>query len=116
MHCCVRCAILHAFDQSERKVVGEPKPSNTHKSIKICVGETTASFVFAVMRLERIANFPDQADVQEITSRISGNAAAAMRYDIHDICAHSAVAIRYFTISVRKRGCDTIFHGIFANL
>ncbi len=84
--------------------------------MKICVEENYGHFFLAVMRLECIANFPDQADVQEITSRISGNAAAAMRYDIRDICAHSAVAIRYFTISVRKRGCDTIFHGIFANL
>ena len=84
--------------------------------MKTCVGRNYGFFFVAVMRLECIANFPDQADVQEITSRISGNAAAAMRYDIRDICAHSAVAIRYFTISVRKRGCDTICHGIFANL
>ena len=38
----------------------------------------------------------------------------AIRYSRY-LCA-SAVAIRYFTISVRKRGCDTIFHGIPANL
>ncbi len=84
--------------------------------MKICVEGKYGHVLFAVMRLECMANFLDQADVQEITARISGNAVAAMRYDIHDICAHSAVAIRYFTISVRKRGCDTIVHGIFANL